>query len=278
MGSDSSRFKVLGDYLRSRRNRLQPEQAGLSGSYNQRRTPGLRREEVALLAGVSATYYTWLEQGREVTASRDIMENIGRALQLTPDENKHLMELWNPSEPEQVSSINTVLNPQWQEIIRQLAYPSFISNEKSEILAWNEAAAEILFDFDSLPALERLMLRLMFTDPSLRQRMVNWEEFARHSVAVFRTYYDKQHGEAFYKEFVERLCADSPDFKRIWELHDVEHKRVNRVYIRKSAEAVPNAYDIHSVASIAEHPDLHICVYTPVLNASQDIPENTAGG
>ncbi|MNO32627.1 hypothetical protein D3C76_226200 [compost metagenome] len=141
MSTESSRFRVLGDYLRSRRNRLQPEQAGISGSYSQRRTPGLRREEVAMLAGVSATYYTWLEQGREVTASRDIMENIGRALQLNPDEKKHLMELWNPHEPEPVPSINTELNPQWQDIIQQLAYPAFISNERSEILAWNEAAA-----------------------------------------------------------------------------------------------------------------------------------------
>lgn len=267
MTSGSSKFRILGDYIRSRRNRLQPEQAGISDSYSQRRTPGLRREEVAMLAGVSATYYTWLEQGREVTASREIIENIGRALQLTPDERKHLMELWNPHDTEPVPSINTVLNPQWQDIISQLAYPSFISNERSEILAWNKAAADIIFDFDSLPASERVLLRLMFTDPSLQQRMENWEEFARHSVAVFRTYFDKQQGDPFYKEFVDRLCADSPEFKRIWELHDVELKRVNRVNIRKPAADAYDVYDINSVASIADHPDLHICVYTPVLNA-----------
>lgn len=135
MLNENSKSKTLGEFLKSRRNRLQPEQAGFSDSYSQRRTPGLRREEVATLAGVSATYYTWLEQGREVTASREIIENIGRALQLSADERQHLMELWNPNEPEAVISIDTMLNPQWRGIISQLAYPAFISNERTQVFA-----------------------------------------------------------------------------------------------------------------------------------------------
>ncbi|MBE0343304.1 XRE family transcriptional regulator, partial [Paenibacillus sp. 28ISP30-2] len=91
MSSENSKSKTMGAFLKSRRNRLQPEQAGIRRSQGQRRTPGLRREEVAMLAGVSATYYTWLEQGREVTASKEIIESIGKALQLTDDESSHLL-------------------------------------------------------------------------------------------------------------------------------------------------------------------------------------------
>ncbi|WP_438497423.1 helix-turn-helix transcriptional regulator [Paenibacillus sp. IHBB 3054] len=265
MLSENSKAKTLGDYLKSRRNRLQPEQAGLKASYSQRRTPGLRREEVAMLAGVSATYYTWLEQGREVTASRDIIENIGRALQLTPDEQQHLFELWNPHERAAVSSISTTLNPQWREIIGQLPYPSFISNERSEVLAWNEEAAKMLIDFDAIPDSERLMIRLLFLDSGLRRRMINWEEFTLHSVAVFRTYYDKHPEDPWFQDIVEQLCVESREFADIWKLHNIQLKTVNRVYIQTPAgDDKTVAYDIHSFASPTDHPDLHVCVYTPV--------------
>jgi transcriptional regulator with XRE-family HTH domain len=168
----------LGAFLKSRRDRLQPKEAGLKGSYGQRRTPGLRREEVTVLAGVSATYYIWLEQGREVTVSKEIIENIGKALQLTLDERMHLLQLWNPNESNAFSSIDMTLNPQWLNIIEQLTYPSFISNERCEVLAWNRAANEVIADFSSLSVPDRKMIRLLFVDPELRRRMINWEEFA----------------------------------------------------------------------------------------------------
>ncbi|MEK3794121.1 helix-turn-helix transcriptional regulator [Paenibacillus sp. FSL R7-0204] len=121
MSNEITRFKRLGDYLRSRRDRLQPEAVGIKETNSQRRTPGLRREEVAVLTGLSSTYYTWLEQGREVTASREVMESLSQALRLSADERKHLFELWNPGLPDTLTSIDKVspeLNPQWRDIIR----------------------------------------------------------------------------------------------------------------------------------------------------------------
>ncbi|MBT2292731.1 helix-turn-helix domain-containing protein [Paenibacillus albidus] len=262
---ENNRFKTLGAYLKSRRERLQPAQAGLGGSYGQRRTPGLRREEVAILAGVSATYYTWLEQGREVNASREVMENIAIALQLTPDEKTHLMQLWNPHEPVSVPFQDRRLKPHWQPIINQLTAPSFITNERSEVLAWNPAAAAILADFAVWPADERIMIRILFTSPELRGRIRNWEEFARHSVAVFRTYYDKHPEDPWFSELVQQLCAESGEFAAIWKLHQIQIKKVTRLMVQAPGTDDILSFDIRSLMSLDDQPDLHICVYTPVL-------------
>ncbi|MGG4212955.1 helix-turn-helix transcriptional regulator [Paenibacillus sp. FSL L8-0638] len=268
MSNDNSKSKTLGAFLKSRRNRLQPEQAGLRLSQGQRRTPGLRREEVAMLAGVSATYYTWLEQGREVTASKEIIESIGEALQLTHDERAHLIQLWNPNEAVAISPIQTRLNPQWQHIIDQLSYPSFISNEKAEVLAWNSAANEVITDFSSLSVSERVMIRLLFVDSELRRRMVNWEEFASYSVAVFRTYYDKYLGDPWFEETVERLRVESMEFDTMWKQHHIQLKKVNRVSLQIPGAVEAVSYDINSLASITDQPGLHFCIYTPVSQSS----------
>lgn len=280
MNMDSNKFKTLGEFLKSRRHRLQPVTAGIRDTHNQRRTPGLRREEVAVLAGVSTTYYTWLEQGREVNASREIMESIGHALQLTEAEWAHLFGLWNPGGPSTVPSITMAepsLHPQWRDIISQLDYPSFITNERSEVLAWNQAAGEVLADFDLVPASGRIMLRLLFLDQGLRRRMLNWEEFAQYSVAVFRTYYDMHGDDPWYKKMVDRLAEDSPEFAEMWRQHHIQGKRVNRVVIQSQVTVRPVTYDINSVASLADHPGLHICIYTPLPGAPASATEEDYG-
>ncbi|MGQ3479099.1 MmyB family transcriptional regulator [Paenibacillus sp. TY11] len=219
MSNDYSKSKTLGAFLKSRRNRLQPEQAGLRLSQ----------------------------------------------VQLTYDERAHLIQLWDPNETNAVSCIHTTLNPQGQNIIDQLSYPSFISNERAEVLAWNSAANEVITDFSSLSASERVMIRLLFVDPELRSRMVNWEEFASYSVAVFRTYYDKYLGDPWFEETVERLRVESMEFDTMWKLHQIQLKKVNRVSFQISDAVEAVSYDINSLASIADHPGLHICIYTPVL-------------
>ncbi|CAM4254784.1 transcriptional regulator with XRE-family HTH domain [Paenibacillus endophyticus] len=264
MSVESSKAKLLGAFLKSRRDRLQPEQAGIHQSYGKRRAIGLRREEVATLAGVSATYYTWLEQGREVTASKVVIESLAKALQLTADERNHFLKLWDPNDTGTAPPISTTLNPQWRNIIDQLSYPSFISNEKADVLAWNRGAAELLADFSALPEGERNMLRLLFTSSELRRRMLNWEEFASHSVAVFRTYFDKYIEDPWFKEIVEQLCEESADFTSMWRRHDVQLKKVSRVTIQQSDASKAITYEIQSLASAADYPDLHFCIYTPI--------------
>lgn len=263
---NSTRAKTMGDFLKSRRARLQPEQAGLARSPGQRRTPGLRREEVAILAGVSATYYTWLEQGREVAVSRDVIESIGKALRLSRDEFMHLLELWNGNEPETVTTITTEVNPQWKEIVEAMAFPCFISNDRAELLVWNGAVDELIAGFSLRPREQRNMMAALFTDPKMRSRLINWEEMAAHSVAIFRTSYDKYAHDPWFARFVAELSKQSAEFAALWELHRVEVKRVTRIFFRASDENEKQVltYDINSLAFTTDHPDLHLCIYTPV--------------
>ncbi|OMF05429.1 hypothetical protein BK129_15730 [Paenibacillus amylolyticus] len=266
MDTSMSRNKKLGEFLKSRRSRIQPEQVGLSGSYGQRRTPGLRREEVAVLAGVSATYYTWLEQGRELAASREVMQSIANALRLTLEEKSHLFDLWDPNTEHEFLASYSQLEPGWQSIIGQLTHPSFITNERSEVLAWNEAADTNLFNFSSMNVNERLMMRILFLDTALRARMRNWEEFARHSVAVFRTYYDKYPSDPEFSRIVKQLSEESIDFRTIWKLHQVELKQVNRVLLETTdrADGILHAYDIFSMNNLNSQSGIHCCIYVPV--------------
>ncbi|MBB6731521.1 helix-turn-helix transcriptional regulator [Cohnella zeiphila] len=271
MTISSSRAKTIGAFLKSRRERLTPENAGLAFVSGQRKTPGLRREEVAVLAGVSVTYYTWLEQGRELTASREVIESIAKALRLSPDEKGHLLELWNPyaSDTAIAPAAQAALDPQVQTVIDQVAYPSYITNERTEVLAWNKAACEKLTDFASVPAEGRSLIRLVFENEDMRRRIVNLDEFASYGVAVFRTYYDKHREDPWYEETVEHLNRNSPAFVQLWKPYDVQHKRGNRVFLRSFADSDPVVYDIRPLANLSDRPDLHICVYMPASESRE---------
>lgn len=263
MTVDSNKAKTLGAFLKSRRERLSPKDVGLGVPNGQRKTPGLRREEVSLLAGVSVTYYTWLEQGRELTASRDVMQSIAEALQLSPDEKSHLFQLWNPHASEMPLAAPAVVDPQMQKIIDQLTYPSHITNERSEVLAWNKAAQEMFADFASIPVQERFFIRLLFEDTEMRHRIVNLEEFVSYSVAVFRTYYDKHRDDPWFEATVEDLILNNAEFERIWRQYNIQLKKVNRIIIKPPGVHQPIPYDIHSLVNLSDRSDIHICIYTP---------------
>lgn len=211
------------------------------------------------------TYYTWLEQGRDVAVSREIIESIAKALQLTEDERLHLIQLSSPHSSGPSVSMDAQINSEWQIIINQLTYPAFITNDRSEVLAWNQAANEIIADFAALPAQERVLIRLLFVDPELRRRLINWEEFARYSVGVYRTYYDNYAADPWYRETIEQLIMDSAEFAAMWELHDIQLKRVSRVlyHIPGAGERM---YDINSFDSLNGNMNLHCCVYIPVAS------------
>lgn len=258
-----TKAKAFGAFLKSRRERLSPEDAGLIFSNGQRKTPGLRREEVAILAGVSATYYTWLEQGRELSASRDVIESIAKALQLSPDERGHLLQLWNPYESDTIPASPPVLDPQMQKLIDQMAYPSYITNNRTEVLAWNEAANKMLVDFASVPAQERSLIRLFFENKDIRSRIVNLEEFVSYGVAVFRSHYDKHRGDSWFEGTVAHLVQNSAEFDRMWKLYDIRLKKVNRVILQSPASPYPVAFDIRPLVNPSDNPDIHICVYMP---------------
>lgn len=259
----NSKAKAMGAFLKSRRERLSPKDAGLEFANGQRKTPGLRREEVSLLAGVSVTYYTWLEQGRDLTPSKDVIDSIAQALNLSPAEKSHLYQLWNPHAFETPFAGPAVVDPHMQKIIDQLTYPSHITNERSEVLAWNKAAQETFTDFASIPVQERYFMRLLFEDTEMRNRIVNIEEFSSYSVGVFRTYYDKHRDDPWFETAVEQLTQNSPEFDRMWGQYDVQLKKVNRIVLQSPVTHQPVAYDIHSLVNLSDRPDIHICIYTP---------------
>lgn len=263
MTADNNRLKVLGEFLKSRRDRLHPEQAGIQNSYGRRRTPGLRREEVAILSGVSATYYTWLEQGREVTASREVIESIGRALQLSPDERLHLLRLWSPDNNSPAPLRQESMKPEWQNIIDQMAFPAYIANDRTEVIAWNHAACEIIADFSTMSDQDRVLMRIFFMEPFFRNHMVNWEEFARYSVAVFRSYLERNDGDVWFKETAERLANECPEFDLLWRLHDIQLKKTSQ-FILNHPRAGELAFEINSFVSMNADSDLHFCIFTPI--------------
>ena len=256
---------ALGEFIKSRRERLQPSEAGVSPLPGRRRTPGLRREEVSYLANVSVTYYTWLEQGREVNPSPDVLMNISHALKLDEDERKHLFELANV-DPAIAGAAPSRRRPDagfLQAIVDQLRYPSFVTDEATDLIAWNRSAELIVADFGSMPESERYMMNIMFTHADYRRKLVNWEAYARYSTAMLRATLDRYKHNPLYMERFEKLKRESEIFGKYWELYEIKQKRAATAIFRLPDEQEME-FVIHSASVIDNDPGLHWCIYVPV--------------
>jgi transcriptional regulator with XRE-family HTH domain len=211
---------LLGVYLRDRRARLDPGALGLSPA--RRRTPGLRREEVASRANVSATWYTWLEQGRGGAPSADVLDRLARALSLTATEREHLFSLAQRRPPEAPYAAVERVTPSLQAVLDALEFcPAIVKNSIWDVIAWNSAATALLTDYGAIPPERRNMLRILFTDPQMRDVFPDWQANARFVVAVFRA----ETARAGASKRAEKLVADlrrlSPDFAAMWDDNDV---------------------------------------------------------
>src|SRR6202012_441054 len=176
---------LLGTYLKDRRAKLDPASFGLP--LTRRRTPGLRREEVAQRAHVSATWYTWLEQGRGGAPSADVLDRIARALMLTDAEREHLYLLGLGRPPQLRYRPIEGITPRLQRVLDALEFsPAIVKTATWDVVAWNSAAASVLTDYDALAAEQRNILRLMFLDPRARAMQTDWESVARFVVSSFR--------------------------------------------------------------------------------------------
>lgn len=221
----------LAAFLRARRESVRPEQVGLPSGRG-RRTPGLRREEVALLAGVSVTWYTWLEQGRRINASADVLRAIGRALRLDEAGQGHLQALARPAEtpvaapseaPSALIRLIDALDPA----------PAYVLGPRWEFLAWNAAEARLYPPIEQLEGVERNLLWVLFADPATRDLIVDWDLHARQALAEFRAGTATLGGAAAgasvnsvrtdpeLAELVERLSTVSDEFAAWWAEHDV---------------------------------------------------------
>jgi transcriptional regulator with XRE-family HTH domain len=219
--ADHERRAELGSFLRARRERISPESVGLPGG-GRRRTPGLRREEVAQLAGVGVTWYTWLEQARDINVSGPVLDAIARALRLDQRERAHLFTLSATVDLEAEAQRCSALAPGYQRLLDQLdPFPAVALSWRYDILAFNTAYRYLRSDLVEIPPEERTFLWLFFTHPDYVDFVEDRDQGARHAVARFRTHLATHLGDPLGQELVGRLLAASPFFAEIWSQHDV---------------------------------------------------------
>jgi MmyB-like transcription regulator ligand binding domain/Helix-turn-helix domain len=214
------RRRELAGFLRSRRERLSPDQLGLP-EYGRRRTPGLRREEVAQHAGVGVTWYTWLEQARDINVSEQVLDAISRTLLLDPHERSHLFTLAGSPLAEVGPDCVPVSEPVRQLLSKLDPYPACVTNGRFDLLAYNRAYAVLIGDLDALPFDQRNILWLLFTCPQMRETLPDWEKGTRRMVAQYRAAMADHVGESVWKCMVRRLQDASPEFAELWNRHDV---------------------------------------------------------
>lgn len=209
----------LGSYLKDRRIRLDPAAFGFAG---RRRTPGLRREEVAQRANISATWYTWLEQGRGGAPSADVLNRIAGGLMLTEPEREHLFMLGLGRPPEVRYKPVDGVTPRLQRLLDALGVcPALIKTATWEVVAWNEAASVVLTDWSTLPSDQRNILRRIFLDPGVREAQHDWEGLARFVVGAFRADAARAGATSEVTLLVDEMCRASPEFNALWRENDV---------------------------------------------------------
>ena len=258
---------LLGPYLKDRRTRLDPAAFGLSGT--RRRTAGLRREEVAQRANISATWYTWLEQGRGGAPSADVLDRIAAALMLTEVEREHVFLLGLGRPPDVRYRPADGVTPRLQRVLDALEVsPAIVKNTIWDVVAWNRAATAVLTNYGDLPPERRNILRIIFGDPGVREAQYDWEEVARFVVAVFRADAARSGAAAQAGPLVEELSRTSADFARLWRENDV---RSYGEGIKRMRHPVlgPITFE-YSTFAVDGRPDLGLLIYNPASKSEAD--------
>ncbi|WP_221347722.1 helix-turn-helix transcriptional regulator [Streptomyces beigongshangae] len=225
-GRPLDRRAELSEFLRTRRARLKPEDVGLPDFGRHRRVPGLRREELAQLAGVSVAYYTRLEQGNGRNVSAEVLDSIARALRLSGAEHAHLTHLAKPRQHRRKPSAR----PQQVRVaLRQLidsfdGVPAYVVGRRSDVLAWNRMAAAVFGDWSRMPAQERNWARMVFLRPEYRELFVEWEQKASDIVSYLRMDAGCHPDDPRLSSLVGELSVKSEEFRRLWATHDVKEK------------------------------------------------------
>ncbi|THD79343.1 MAG: XRE family transcriptional regulator [Phenylobacterium sp.] len=252
----------LGGFLRDRRARLQPS----PGTQGRRRTPGLRREEVAARAGVSVTWYTWLEQGRGGPPSDEVLERLAGALELDATGREVLFLLAQQRPPPLKPSPTAAVTPALQRVLDALATsPAIVKTPAWDIVAWNDAAAAVLGDYAAAPARERNVLRRMFGDPAMRQHLTDWEANARFALAVFRVDMARAGGGGVEAQaLAAELQATSADFRRLWAENDLRRHGVGVKQLQ--SQAGPLTLEV-SAFNVDGAEGLTMLVFSPVSAA-----------
>ncbi|WP_369169224.1 helix-turn-helix transcriptional regulator [Streptomyces sp. R28] len=217
----------LAAFLRHRREHITPEQVGLPRG-RRRRTPGLRREEVAQLAAVGVTWYTWLEQARDIQVSVQVLDALARTLMLDPSERSHLFQLAGAVDPTPATTCPSV-TPAMRAVLEQLEpYPACLQNSRYDILAYNRTYGLLLCDLEAVPPEDRNCMILSYSHDEWRSSIVHLEETQRLMAARFRAAMAGHLAEPAWKMLLKRLRAESPEFCAAWDRHEVVAHRSKR--------------------------------------------------
>ena len=262
-----ARRREAGEFLRSRRARLSPRDVDLPQG-SRRRTPGLRREEVATLANVGTTWYTWLEQGRDVRPSSEVLSTIAEALHCNPIERRHLFLLFDRTAPEQTATPSERVGEPLRRMLDSMTgQPAYVLGRRWDVLAWNRAAEVVYGPYARLQGDQRNAMYLVFVDPDHRRLLVDWEALAKSSLAMFRADSARYVGDPEFQRLIELLQRDSPEFQRWWPQREVllpltGQKRINHPVVGRMV------FEFSSF-SVNGSPDMKLVVFTP-------LEENTA--
>lgn len=249
----------LSAFLKDRRRRLDPAAFGFSG---RRRTPGLRREEVAQRANISTTWYTWLEQGRGGAPSPRVLDSLADALMLTEAEREHLFLVGIGRPPNASPASQDGISPRLQRFLDALGLlPAIVVTPQWDVIAWNDAARAALTDYDGLSLNERNILRRMFLDPSTRAVQEDWDSVARFLVATFRAETARVGENDRAAELLAELSTKSAEFATLWSDNDVHSTGEGLKRIRHPL-AGPIAFEFSSF-SVDGRPDLKLLTYNP---------------
>ncbi|BDI28084.1 transcriptional regulator [Capsulimonas corticalis] len=260
---DGEHRRELANFLRTRRERIAPSEVGLKAG-PRRRTPGLRREEVADLAGVGTAWYTWLEQGRDIRVSTETLDSLACALRLGPDERTHLFTLAHPETLRViVPPRDETVTPSLQRMLDNLKdSPAYLAGRRWDILAWNRAAALTFTDYSQIPIEHRNNLWLVFAYPPFRTLLAEWEKHARAVLSQFRVDSGRYAGDPQFAALIAELSEISPEFREWWPRHEVRG-RTEGCKILQHPTAGRMALE-YSAFTVGDNPDMKLVVFTPL--------------
>lgn len=260
MASNEQRSE-LANFLRTRRSQLSPTEVGLPRTAR-RKTAGLRREEVAQLAGVGVTWYTWLEQGRDINVSTQVLDSLAQTLKLAPAEKTHLFLLAGQAPPPHPVPQQEHVSPFLHRFLEHMgSNPAYLTGRRWDVLAWNHAACQVIANFAAVPVEERNIVRLIFTDEDYRRRSVDWEGIAQRVLAQFRASSGQYRNDAQFGALITELQQRSPEFSHWWSRHEVQGRQDGRKEIIHPQ--VGSLVFEHSTFQIDGSPGLKMVVYLP---------------
>lgn len=263
--NDIQRRAELAQFLRTRRERLSPSQAHLPAG-GRRRTPGLRREELAQIADVSLSWYIKLEQGQDIQVSAQVLESLARALQLTPAEHMHLFALARQELPLPGSLPAQRASADLQRVLDSfLPNPAFVANERWNVIARNRATARVFTPSMELTPRDRNLVWLIFTRPEQRQLFARWEDIARRMLALFRMSEGLYRADAWFLKQRDLLLEASPEFRAWWPQHDVNQAHITRKELNHPT--VGPLVLQSTTLQIADAPQLKLFLYIPLPEA-----------